>query len=216
MGTYHIIQQGEYLSFIARKHGFTSYLTIWDHPQNAELKKKRKNPNVLMPGDRLFVPIRDLKEESRSTEQRHRFQAKREKLVLRLVLEELYDRPIAGAQCEVYVDGKLFKLTTDDTGKIEQEIPSDAQAGRLILRNAETGLQEVPIEIRIGSLDPVEEVSGQVARLSNLGYYRGPLDEIDEKELLSAIEEFQCEQELQVDGKCGSKTQAKLKQVHGC
>ena len=33
---------------------------------------------------------------------------------------------------------------------------------------------------------------------------------------LSAIEEFQCDHGLVVDGKCGPATQAKLKQVHGC
>ena len=69
---------------------------------------------------------------------------------------------------------------------------------------------------RIGHLDPVEEPSGQMARLTNLGYYLGPEGEIDAHQLRSAIEEFQCDHSLPVDGKCGSQTQAKLKQVHGC
>ncbi|MEJ7714115.1 MAG: peptidoglycan-binding domain-containing protein [Pyrinomonadaceae bacterium] len=70
--------------------------------------------------------------------------------------------------------------------------------------------------IKIGYLDPVEEVSGQLARLINLGYYRGPSERQGNAELLSAIEEFQCENNLTVDGKCGPKTQAKLKEIHGC
>jgi N-acetylmuramoyl-L-alanine amidase len=216
VGTYHIVQQGEYLSQIARQHGFVSYLSIWDHPQNGELKKKRKNPNVLLPGDRLFVPERERKEESAATEQKHRFETSRKKLFLSLVLEELYDKPISRATCELAVDGALFKLTTDGAGAIKQEIAGNAQHGRLTVRDVETGIQELPIAIRIGALDPVEEVSGQIARLSNLGYYRGPVDAVDEKERLSAVEEFQCDQGLKVDGVCGSRTQAKLKEVHGC
>ena len=44
----------------------------------------------------------------------------------------------------------------------------------------------------------------------------GPIDTVDEKLLASAVEEFQCDHGLTVDGKCGSLTQAKLKKVHGC
>jgi len=32
---------------------------------------------------------------------------------------------------------------------------------------------------------------------------------------LSAVEEFQCDNGLTVDGDCGPNTQAKLKEVHG-
>ena len=73
--------------------------------------------------------------------------------------------------------------------------------------------REIPL--RIGHLDPVEERSGQQARLANLGYYRGGDEPIDEDEFLSAVEEFQCEHKLTVDGKCGPLTQAKLVSVHG-
>jgi hypothetical protein len=69
--------------------------------------------------------------------------------------------------------------------------------------------------VRIGDLDPVNEETGQMARLANLGYYRASLDKPDQDELLSAIEEFQCDNKLAVDGDCGPKTQAKLKEVHG-
>ena len=56
MGTYHTVVQGEYLSGIAKKYGFSSHKKIWDHAQNAELKKQRQNPNVIFPGDQLFIP----------------------------------------------------------------------------------------------------------------------------------------------------------------
>jgi len=66
---HHTVVQGEHLSSIAKKYGFSSYKTIWDHGQNADLKKKRQNPNVIFPGDRLFIP--DKVEKSPGTPKRN-------------------------------------------------------------------------------------------------------------------------------------------------
>ncbi len=220
MSSYHTVAQGEHLSSIAKKYGFSSYKTIWDHSQNAELKNKRQNPNVIFPGDRLFIPDREEKTESRNTEKKHRFELKREKLKLRLVLEDLYEKPIANAKCELHVEGEQFKLTTDGQGKIERDIKPTDERVFLIIQDTQTPINEIVIPIKIGHLDPVDEVSGQKARLNNLGYFAGPVEGKTEDEnkalFLSAIEEFQCDHELLVDGKCGPATQAKLKQVHGC
>ena len=40
MGVYHNVVQDEHLSSIAKKYGFSDYKIIWNHDQNAELKKK--------------------------------------------------------------------------------------------------------------------------------------------------------------------------------
>jgi N-acetylmuramoyl-L-alanine amidase len=216
MAKYHIVEQGEYISKIAKKHGFSDYRTIWDDSNNAELKKKRQNPNVLFPGDRLFIPDKGEKEESRSTEQRHRFQVKKPKLKLRLVLEDIYEKPIANAKCELTVEGETHQTTTNGKGQVEQEIPATAEHALLVIKDAETPVKDEAIPIKIGHLDPVEEFSGQKARLNNLGYYAGPLEERDEMLFRLAVEEFQCEHGLKVDGVCGSQTQAKLKEAHGC
>jgi len=214
----HIVEQGEYLSLIARKHGFSDFHTIWDHPENAKLKQQRKNPNVLFPGDQLFIPSRELKEESGSTEKKHIFKTKQVRLMLRLVLEDAYFSPIADAKCELTVEGQLFKLVTDGDGKLEREIPATAREATIVVKDPVTPLDDNVIPIKIGELDPVDEVSGQKARLNNLGYLAGPIDKHDEALFRSAVEEFQCEHigPSEVDGKCGPKTQAKLKEIHGC
>src|SRR5258706_64494 len=161
----HIVAQGEYLSKLARKYGFSDYHTIWDHPNNAELKKKRQNPNVLFPGDRLFIPPRESREESGPTENKHRFEVKQNKLMLRLTLEDAFLRPISNAKCELTVEGQTLKLVTDGKGKLEHEIPSHAEKASLIIKDSKTPLNDQFLLIQIGHLDPVEEISGQKARL---------------------------------------------------
>jgi N-acetylmuramoyl-L-alanine amidase len=216
MSSQHTVQQGEHLARIAVAYGFVDYTTIWDHPRNAELKRRRQSPHVLFPDDVLFIPDRESKEYPRPTEQRHRFRVHRTPLKVILVLEDLYERAIGHAPCDLIVENQIHHLTTDGRGRIEQVIPAAAEHGRLILRDPQTPLNGLEIPIEIGHLDPVDEVSGQTARLNNLGYDAGDPDRADEARLRSAIEEFQCEHGLRVDGICGPATRAKLKDVHGC
>jgi hypothetical protein len=210
----HTVKQGEYITKIATDYGFKDYQTIWDHPQNASLRAKRKTPNVLYPGDALFIPERELREESRPTDSRHRFKVKTKPLMLRLQLLDLHERVITGTKCVLQVEGQSFELTTDGRGRIEHEIPPTAQSGRLVLRDPKT-LLETELPLQIGSLDPVDTGSGQRARLRNLGYLVDLEGEDEAAELRTAIEEFQCDHDLGVDGKCGPATQAKLRDLHG-
>jgi putative peptidoglycan binding protein/LysM domain-containing protein len=222
VGLNHTVKQGEHLSGIAFKYGFFDYHTIWNHPHNAELKRKRQNPNVLFPGDQLYIPDKQLKMNSGSTGQRHRFKRLTKPLLLQIKLEKGYNEVLANTPCDLFVELDRLPLTTDPNGMIQHEIPKTAASARLLIQDTlKIHDKEVPFEtelaIKIGHLDPVEEASGQRARLANLGYYRSLLDTAeDQVELQSAIEEFQCEHGLVVDGKCGALTQAKLKQVHGC
>ena len=216
----HVVVQGEHLSGIARKYGFPSYKLIWDHPRNAALKKQRQNPNVIFPGDQIFIPEKRPKQVARPTGQAHRFVVKSEKLKLRLVLEDQYEKPIENATCELRIENDVFAVTTDGKGKIEHDIAPSAQHALLTIKDPGTPMSEVAIPIRIGDMDPVDQESGQKARLNNLGYFAGPLEGHTDKDnadaFVSAVEEFQCDHGLAVDGKCGPATQAKLKQVHGC
>lgn len=211
----HFVKQGDYLSKIAKQHGFADWKTIWNDPQNADLKKKRQNPNVLYPGDKLVIPEKKEKQESGATEQHHKFKAKHKKLMLRLVLKDLNFKPLANKKCVLHVDGEEFEITSQPNGLVEHEIKPTAEQARLKVEDEKSPITlEIPIEI--GKLHPVDKVSGQKARLNNLGYFAGPLDEEDEALFTSAVEEFQCDHKLTVDGKCGPKTQGKLKEIHGC
>ena len=166
-----------------------------------------------------------MKIESGSTEQRHRFRVHRPPLKLRLKMERCYNTPLKNAECELLVDFDSTLTTTDGEGTLETNLPRNAVNAHLTVTDSITlkGRQmplPIRLRLRIGYLNPLDEPSGQKARLSNLGYYRASVDEvdddIDDDEFQSAVEEFQCEHALTVDGKCGGQTQAKLKEIHGC
>ena len=210
------VKQGDHLLQIAAAFGFRDHTSIWDHPRNARLKQERKNPNVLNPGDILFIPDTQEKEVPRPVDQRHRFIVRGEGLKLRLVLEDQLERPISNAKCDLFVGSEAFHLVSDAKGKIEHDIPVDAQRATLVIRSPETPFDGEFFQVRIGHLDPVETVPGQRARLNNLGYFAGTTTGPDDPAFRSAAEEFQCDHDLTVDGKVGPATQAKLKQVHGC
>lgn len=208
MATYHTVEQGEHLARIALLHGFENYQVVWDHPHNAGLTKLRQNPNVLLPGDRVFIPDKQAKKESVATGNRHRFKLMAQPLALRVVLRDVNRQPIVNTACELLIEGEVRSLMTDATGMVELNVPKTAEQCQVVVRD-----QQIPA--RIGHLDPVEEISGQLARLNNLGYQAGAPDAHDAR-MRSAVEEFQCDHGLEVNGVCDAPTQAKLKEVHGC
>ena len=123
-------------------------------------------------------------------------------------MRNIDDKPLANESCELQIDGKKYPLTTDGKGKIEQAIPSDAETAELVILNRD-------FPIKIGHLDPVDQINGYRERLNNLGYNAGSSEDSNDAQFRSAIEEFQCDQHLKVDGTCGKQTQAELKKVHG-
>lgn len=214
MGGFHLVKQGEHISSIAAQNGFHDFHSIWDRPENSSLRQQRDNPHVLAPGDQLFVPDKETKDYSRPTDQHHRFKLKGKPLQLRLFLDRMYYDPIANAPCVLSVEAEVYSLTSSGQGEIKHTIPKTAEHATLRIQDK----LSIEVPILIGHLDPVDQVSGQLARLANLGYYRGSPDDSppDKIEFPSAMEEFQCEHNLTVDGICGPATQAKLKEVHGC
>jgi N-acetylmuramoyl-L-alanine amidase len=219
------------MSKIAHAYGFASYLTIWDAPENRELKERRKNPNILYPGDKLFIPDKETREESRATEKKHSFVRESDNLMLRIKLLDLQGQPVDGHVCALIVEGIPKEIKTKSDGILKMGIFTDHGTGKVQDRGSPDPklgfrvLLEIPL--KIGHLDPEDKVSGQIARLNNLGYDAGELpqntltDDEEEKlrksaQFLSAVEEFQCDFGLNVDGKCGKNTQEKLVKVHGC
>lgn len=214
MATDHVVQQGEHLTQIADRYGFRNYNAIWNHPGNAKLRKLRQNPNVLLPGDTIHIPDKIQKAESCPTGQAHRFKVPGGRLFLRLALRDFDNQPLANTKCEVQVDGASTPLSTDANGRVAVPISPAAKEATLVFKDPLVPF-DLSVPIKIGYLDPVDAISGQKARLSNLGYITRPREEVDDPIFAHAVQEFQCDLGLPVTGVCDAATQAKLKELHG-
>jgi hypothetical protein len=201
------VQQGDSIPSLAVENGFF-WETIWNHPENAQLKAKRKTPNQLFPGDEVFVPELRKKTESRPVDACHAFKRKGIPAKLRVRLLRL-DEPRKNEPYVLDIDGTLYKGTTDGDGKIEQFMPPDAKNAQLMLQ----GGKEV-VNLRIGHLDPIDEISGVQQRLNNLGFNAGSEDGELDDQTRAALMEFQEKYGLKASGEIDEATRAKLKSLH--
>lgn len=200
-GSYEV-SQGECIHSIAFDHGLFPD-TLWNHPDNAEVKSARKSPSLLMVGDRLTVPPLTIKKENRPNEARHKFKRKGvpAKLVLILMRQPEDDRnaegtdpeaapdgtsqdpdpiepkasePWANAAWTCTIDGELSNGTTGSDGKIELSISPGARQGKLVV-DSDKPTQRV-IMLNLGGLEPPDSVKGVMQRLRNLGFAPGSGD----------------------------------------
>jgi len=214
------IVQGDQISGLAERFGFRDMATIWDDPRNAELRSVRTDPHVLLPGDTLYIPDPDPATQNRPSDRRHRFQVPALGLQLNLRIERQFGDAVAATACRLAAADRPTDHTTGGYGDVGRAIPRSAREGGLLLHlSLQASGASVPLDFDvpffIGDLDPVDSPGGQRSRLANLGYYRGGENPVDDDELASAIEEFQCDNNLPLTGVCDSPTQAKLKDVHG-
>lgn len=205
----YVVRQGDCISSIAAEHGFLPD-TIWNHFSNAALKKQRKDPNILMRGDVVVIPDKTLRYEERPTDARHVFVRRGVPEKLQLVLLDDTGFPRPNVPYTTIIDGKLHEGSTDGEGRLVLSIPPNAKEGRLIVREGE---EEYPLDL--GHLDPVTEISGVQARLSNLGLDCGSEDgELCEK-TVSAIRRFQESVGLEPTGELDDETRRDLLKAHG-
>lgn len=170
----HIVKQGECLSSLAARFGLNGWKDLHDHPDNAELKTKRPNPNILFPGDRVVVPDpTPAKSVSVATGNEYAFQLKILKVKLRIAIVSRSGKPYAGARFVVNAGSRECRGSTQPDGMVEVEIPALLSAARLRVWLSEQDEHAPPMidrPLAIGHIDPIETKPGVLGRLSNLGY----------------------------------------------
>lgn len=209
-GTWYNVSSGDCIASIAYEHGHFPD-TIWEHAQNATLKDTRKNPNVLFPSDRVFVP--DLEEGPVlcATAQMHKFVRKAVPAKLRVQLV-FNGKPRANIPFTLTVDGTPIDGTTDGQGWVDVGIPPDAKRGVLKLRPP--GAEEEVFHLQLGTLDPTDTVEGQKGRLRNLAFFQGEIDDRITPEFTNALRAFQKANGLEVTGEADAETRSRLKEKH--
>jgi N-acetylmuramoyl-L-alanine amidase len=239
-----VVQQGDCAFSIAEEHGHC-WETVWNHPDNAELRELRGDPAQLQAGDRIVVPVLTPRQESAPTGHRHRYRRNSEPAILRL---QLHEQDLEGAAPPAHPAAACNESDTvelEDGGPpppLEEKPRADqpyaleidgvwqegrtSSEGEIELRvppRARSGRvilepgteREQVLPLHFGRLDPANEASGARQRLHHLGY----ATDCDELAFTPALEallaQFQEEHELEVSGTLDPTTVQKLVEVHG-
>jgi hypothetical protein len=215
----HRVNQGEFLASIARQYKISRWQTIYEHADNAEFRRKRPNPNVIHPGDRIVIPDMETRTEKGATDERHRFRVETPKTLLRIMLRDEDGEPLANEPYKLTYDDTELDDITDGEGLVEQEIPVGVREATIRLDK-----YDLTMPLQVGGLDPVDDeddtsriVAGAQARLNNLGYYCGSVDGDDGPKTSAALRSFQ-KQKLdrsEPDGKLDKETRKLLVIEHG-
>jgi hypothetical protein len=220
------VEQGECVQSIAfarRMH----WKTIWDDPRNAILKQAR-DPNILLPGDRLHVPDPEPKTVDAETDRRHTYVVEGiwSRVHIRMVewapAPEQPDNEPDGGMMEakprahvpyvLVIEERSFSGTTDADGWIDHVISPGARQGKLILEPGTSRAYTLPL--LLGGLDPMPAASGVCQRLANLGFGADTDLQPDSAEFQDAVQAFQTANGLEPSGVVDAETRAKLQELH--
>lgn len=184
-GRWHTVRQGEWLETVA--HGFRLPSdVIWDHPNNASLKTRR-DPNVLYPGDQIFIPERRKRRTPCQTDKTHRFTLQRALVSFELTLLDPDGEPIKNERYTLGIIEPPLTGATDGDGHLTHDRLNPAKLKPGLLELPDAGLQ---FHVDIGTLNPShakadykdesgsydDGLSGVQMRLMNLGYDPGATD----------------------------------------
>lgn len=211
----HTIRQGECLSSIAHRYGFNDWRTIYNHPNNSDFKAKRPNPNLIYPGDVLYIPSQELKEENCATEQLHIFEVDLNPTYLNVCFEDPVNERIANTPYRLKLGSLEIEDKTDGEGWIKKKIPPNAEFGKLTLfLNPDNPDAAISWDVKLGHLDPVETTTGVKGRLSNLTFDCGTINEQENEDYKAAVSRFQDDCGLQVTGNVDEETRNRLEKEH--
>ena len=205
----HVVQQGDHVRKLAFRCGLDPE-TVWKHEKNAALADKRKNMDLLHPGDILHLPPEPPPPVDVTAGSKNRYKAKAPRVNLKLKVavtgKDLGNKPFEVHGCG---GGEPLKGTTLADGEISVDLP--VWVREVTVKVPDAGLV---MPMRVGDLDPIEETSGQKQRLRNLGYLPATGD-IEPEQLTAALRAFQSDQKMNVSGQSDEETRAAIVKQHG-
>ena len=210
----HIAELNDCFTSIAAMHGFDPE-SLWNHPANEEIRKKRDSMNILAEGDVVNIPEKPVKWEKMETG--NRYTIKKQNLMSKVHIQLLdmsgnkrpnvkYLFSITTRSCDVVPDREG---TTDSEGFLLEPIPPDTDTVCVII--IDNGCED-RYDLKVGSLEPFDTLKGKQQRLRNLGFHC----EYEEEEgvtTLEAVKGFQERYGLEVSGKICEETVKRLRKL---
>jgi uncharacterized protein involved in type VI secretion and phage assembly len=194
----YVVRQGDFLTRLAFAHGFDAD-KVWNDGKNAELKDKRKNHNILYPGDVIYLPRAEREGAPLSKGTTNKYDVNVPKTTVSVVFVE-GDKAVANEPYVIDGLGKRVEGSSDGAGTVTFEAPVHVREVVVTFPK-----RAVAYPIRIGHMDPIDEPAGIRKRLQQLGYYddfdgeAGSAEEEDER-LSQAISAYQLAKNLEVTG----------------
>ena len=205
------VKQGESILSLSRRYSVPAD-SILNHPDNAELRNRNRDLGILYPGDRITIPDVEIKEVTGATDQHHRFRCTNRNSWLRVQFF-IRDEPRANEPYVVRIGTQEIRGELNAEGWLEVRVPADTQEAILLLGDE---INPEQIDLRIGNLDPVDEVTGLQQRLNNLGFFCGEENGEQNPDMLEALRMFQAKHGLEQSGELDDATRNRLRQIHGC
>lgn len=202
----HIVQTGESLTRIAHQHGIRDWRAVWQSADNAQLRKKRKNPNILWPGDELTLPGIAVHEIVRPTDATHRLVIHELLVEFRVILQDHNQIPFANESYELrsssLPDREPRNGQTDGQGKLVERLPSRVTSVEVALPSRKlrwSFLLKNLHELRsaeaernpANDADRALSTKGVQARLNALGFPCGAIDGVLGPRTRAALALFQ-------------------------
>lgn len=167
MATTYTVQAGDTLPGIAFDHGFRSWETIYDHPQNETLRRQRPNPGELYVGDQIYIPDKQAKTvqieafgPNDDPTKKYIFTLKTLKTHISLYLEDEEGDPYTNADYEVKVTvgdvEESYTGVTNEEGLLAQAVSPGANSCVVILwpDKANNPAETVTWEFEFGAITP--------------------------------------------------------------
>ncbi len=213
----YVVRAGDHLERLAFQGGFDAS-AVWNDELNAALRERRPNPQMLAPGDILFVPeAASGPGVAVSPGGTYCFTARVPTVHVRIAFRS-EGRAYANEPYRLTGNMPPLEGTTDGEGLFEAELP--VHIAEVNLTFPALHLSHV---LRIGHLDPVEVDTGVEARLRHLGYMlplrewlgHAPTECEASLRLSLAVRAFQFDHGLSVTGTLDPATRSALVGAHG-
>jgi hypothetical protein len=185
----YVVKQGDFLARLAYQSGFDA-TTAWNDPANQPLRDAGRTPDILAPGDIVYIPaaVANAAPQSLSTGTTNTFVSDQPTVTLTL---RFLDSACASQACTIDELPSVTGLVTDASGNVTLSVPVTTTTFTVTFASV-----NAKFACRLGHVDPVGTRSGVLQRLQNLGYIdpNEDLSTIGIDELRAAVRAFKAEQ----------------------
>ncbi len=179
------IKSGQCISSLAFEQAMT-WERLWKHAANTTLRTSRRHPNLLLPGDAVVIPDKQVAQTQKKVDRTHTFYRKGLTCSVQ-VRFTAFGMPRGGEEFQA-LNGKveLGKGKLDARGMLEVTIPIEGCNKITVL----VGKKKEKFDFEVGAVPPATEPRGIQVRLWNLGYYCGEFSDVFTAETEAALRRF--------------------------